>query len=168
MLLLFASSICRHSHILAFSRLHHFFLVAFSRFPPLKTRQLGISHSLIILSNLLTHFRRSSNSPNQVIHRVASSFAAMCRDKSIRLTLEDHASSTPNRPSVMGDSMRLGQVLSNFLSNAVRFTGMSPAWLGSPLIVLSSPRILTCLCVGKLALTSRSSLFLCFVHVTHW
>jgi signal transduction histidine kinase len=55
----------------------------------------------------------------EVVESVASTFAVSARNKGLTLRIEPMPA---NLPEVVGDVMRLGQVLSNFVGNAIKFT----------------------------------------------
>jgi len=61
-----------------------------------------------------------------LLHRMAESFAVMASEKGIRLHAQLLLSELPN---VVGDSVRIEQVLNNLLGNAIKFTREGDVWL---------------------------------------
>ncbi|HXD77048.1 MAG TPA: ATP-binding protein [Puia sp.] len=55
-----------------------------------------------------------------LLHQIGDSFNAVTRQKGIRLVLD--IDNVPDRKKVIGDEMRLRQIILNLLSNAVKFT----------------------------------------------
>lgn len=63
---------------------------------------------------------------NDLIERVAESQAVMAADKGIRLHAQIFLKDLPD---VMGDAVRIEQILNNLLSNAIKFTSEGDVWL---------------------------------------
>ena len=61
-----------------------------------------------------------------LLHRMAESFVVMASEKDIRLHAQLLLSELPN---VVGDSVRIEQVLNNLLGNAIKFTREGDVWL---------------------------------------
>ena len=83
---------------------------------------LGIINDILDYSKIEAGMMRLENAPfdlEDVLRHVADLCALRARDKGLELLL-DVASDVP--PRLLGDSLRLGQVLLNLVGNAIKFT----------------------------------------------